>query len=101
VLVFIGELVRNFDVQEQGSGIEFGGGARLFVLARLLQISTVRRAIESDFALLSAALRTNAPVNGGAKASLFAQIADSAIQRVESPSNIMVPDSGIPERELA
>ena len=46
------------------------------MLARLLQIDAVARAIERDLALLAAALRTDASVDGGAEAFFFAGVAD-------------------------
>ena len=54
--------------------------ARLLVFARLLQIRAVAGAIEGHFALLAAALRANAPVQGRAKTLFFANFADGATQ---------------------
>ena len=50
------------------------------MLPCLSKIGTIARTIESDFALLAAALRANAPVDSGAKAFLFADFTDCAAQ---------------------
>jgi len=50
------------------------------VLPRLSKIWTIARTIESDFALLAAALRANAPVDSRTKAFLLAEFTDRAAQ---------------------
>jgi len=61
------------------------GGARLFVLARLSQIGTVAGTVERHLSLLTATLRTNASVHGGAKALLFSDFADCTTQNLGAP----------------
>src|SRR5215470_16199588 len=50
------------------------------MLARLLQIGAVARAIERHFPLFAAALRADAPMNCGAKAFLFPDFTDNTAQ---------------------
>src|SRR5271165_4179163 len=54
------------------------------MLPRLLQVRAVAGTIERDFALLPAALRTDASVNGRTKALLLADFADGTTQAVDS-----------------
>src|SRR5260370_6613678 len=85
VFFFIHDLVGNLDLQKQSRRIDLVRRARLFVLARLDEISAIARTIESHFPLFAATLRANAPVNGGAKAFLLANFTNSATQWVGSP----------------
>jgi hypothetical protein len=58
------------------------------MLAGLQQVDAVRGTVEGDFALLAAALRADAPVDGGAKALFLAFFADCATHRCRiSPSH--------------
>src|SRR5882672_11908625 len=59
------------------------------MLPRLLKIRAVAGTIEGDLALLAAALRANAPVDGRTKAFFFANLADGAAQTEDSPSSAL------------
>jgi len=50
------------------------------VLPRLLEVDALAGAVEGHFALLAAALRTNAPVDRGTESLLLALFADGAAQ---------------------
>jgi hypothetical protein len=58
------------------------------MLARLLQIRTVARAVERDFSLLAAALRADSPVNGGAKPLFFPDLTNGATHEINSPLSL-------------
>ena len=62
---------------------------RFLMLSRLLKIRTVAGAIERHLALLAAALRADAAMDGGAEAFLFANLADGAAQTGSRLFNIM------------
>src|SRR5579864_4221862 len=81
VLVLIHELVGNFDLQKERGGIDLVGRTSLLMLTGLNQVGAVAGAIERDFALLAAALRTNAPVHSGTEPLLLADFTDRADQR--------------------
>ena len=53
---------------------------RPLVLARLLEVNTVGRAIQRELTLLAAALRADAPVDCRAEAFFLANTADRATQ---------------------
>ena len=53
---------------------------RRFVLTCLLEVDAVGGTVERDLALLTAALRADAPVHRRAEALFFANIADRAVQ---------------------
>jgi len=94
VLLLVQKRLADLDVRKERALVKTFDPARLFVLARLLQIDAVARAIERDLALLAAALRTDASVNRGAEALFFAEIADGAGQ-VLAPDFIMACVSGV------
>jgi hypothetical protein len=54
------------------------------MLAGLQQIDAVTGTVESDFALLAAALRADAPVDGWAKTLFLAFFADCATHRFQA-----------------
>src|ERR1700687_4537400 len=72
--------IGNLDLQKQTRRVDLVRRARPLVLLRLSKIWTIARTIESDFALLAAALRANTPVDSGAKAFLLADFTDRAAQ---------------------
>src|SRR5260370_36143337 len=80
MFLVIHELVGKLDLQKQSGRVNLVHRARLLVLVRLNHIRAVAGTIERHFALLAAALRGNTPVNGGAKAFLFADFTDSTTQ---------------------
>ena len=53
------------------------------MLASLQQVNAVRGTVEGDFALLAAALRADAPVDGGTKTLFLAFFADCATHRCQ------------------
>src|SRR6266481_5585927 len=85
MLAFVHELIGNFDVQKERRGINLVliHGARLFMLPRLSQVRAVAGTIQRHLALLTAALRADAPVDRGTKAFLFANFADRATQTLK------------------
>src|SRR5579864_3802340 len=80
MLALVDELFRHFDLQKQGRGVNLIGGAGPFVLPRLTQVRTVAGAVEDYFALLAAALRADAAVDGGAEALFLAGLTNGAAQ---------------------
>ena len=64
---------------------------RAFVAARLLQVNAFRRAIERDFALRSATLRTDAAMHGQTEALLFADFTQRGSSTDAPPLFIMTP----------
>jgi hypothetical protein len=90
------ELIRNLDLQKQSGGVDLVRGARVLVFTGLAKIGAIARTIERDFALLAAALRTNAPVNRRAKTLFFANFTDRASQESNSPVGIMALALRIP-----
>src|SRR5205807_2367500 len=85
MLAFVGELLRNLNLQEQRCRIDLIRWTRLLVLPRLLQIRAVAGAIQCDLALLATALRADAAVNRRAEAFFLANLADRAAQIGDSP----------------
>src|SRR4029077_3555388 len=80
VFLLVHKLVRDFDLQKQSGRIDLFCGARLLVLARLLQIRTVARAIERHLALLTTALRADASMHRRTEPLLFTDFTDNAAQ---------------------
>src|SRR6185437_6467543 len=76
VLLLIHEAVPDFHFREEQRRVEFLDWTRLLVLSRLLQIDAVAWAIEGHFALLTAALRTNAAMHRRTEALFLAFFAD-------------------------
>src|SRR5271165_7330864 len=94
MLVFVGELIRNLDLQKQRRRLEFIGRTRLFMLPGLLQIGTIAGTIERHFPLLATALRANPPVNRRTEAFFLADFTDRATQIVILLFSIMALDAG-------
>ena len=69
------------NLREEGGLVQILDGARPFMLAGLQQIDAVTGTVESDFALLAAALRADAPVDGGTKTLFLAFFADCATHK--------------------
>ena len=78
--MLVHELIGNFYLQKQSRRIDLVRRPRFLMLARLHEVRTIAGTVESDLALLAAALRTNTSVNSGAKALLFADFTDGAAQ---------------------
>jgi hypothetical protein len=93
MFLLVHELVGNLDLKKQSRGIDLIRRARFFVLARLQEIRTVVGTIQGDFALFTAALGANAPVNGGAKPFLLTDFANGATQS-RTPASIMSSREG-------
>src|SRR5579872_5491983 len=74
------ELIRDLDLQEQSSRVDLIRRSRLLMLACLLQIRTIERAVERHLALLATALRTDAAMYCRTKALFFSDFADDAAQ---------------------
>ena len=68
MLVLVKKLIFDLHLDEEIGGIEVRQAALLFMLARLQEIDAVTGTIERDLALLAAALRTDAAVDGRAEA---------------------------------
>ena len=71
MFVLVKKLVFDFHLDEQVGRVQVRQAARLFMLARLLQIHAVAGTIERHLALLATALRTDAAVDGRAEALLL------------------------------
>src|SRR5262252_408664 len=80
VFVLVDELLADFNRRQERLAIQFTCFARLLVPSRLLQIRAIARAVESDLALLAAALGTNAAMNGRTEALFFSYPADGTAQ---------------------
>jgi len=85
MLVLIHELLRDVDIPKQRRVLDLIQRTGLLVLACLLKVRAFTGAVEGDFALLSATLRADAPVDRGTKALFFALIADDAGQWFGNP----------------
>jgi hypothetical protein len=67
------------------------------MLTRLLQIRTIAGTIKRHFALLATALRTNASVDSGTEAFLFANFADRTTQIAFLLFNVLLIDIIAPD----
>jgi hypothetical protein len=95
--VLVEKLLRDLDLREEGGLVQILDGARPFMLAGLQQIDAVTGTVESDFALLAAALRADAPVDGRAKALLLPFFAEGATHRYQT-SRRHYDTQGMPPR---
>lgn len=76
MLALIEKLLVHFDIGKESRLIEVPNMARFLVFARLQQVRTVAGTIERDFALLAAALGTDAPMDRGTESLFLPEIAD-------------------------
>ena len=80
MLMLIKKLITDFDLWKHRRLIKLFDRSRLFMFSRLLQIYAIARAVERNFPLLTAALRTYAPVHRRAEALLFAFLTNRTAQ---------------------
>jgi hypothetical protein len=76
MFVLIEKIVAHLYLQKNIGRVHIGDSARLFVLASLLQVHAIARAIQRDFALLTATLRANAAMDGRTETLFFALFAN-------------------------